>query len=467
MTVRDEQQASGTEKKVRGNSRESARAGKSPVPPDINELFARIQERCEAAEIECALQAGPEDEPFVRLALAAGRGKRRVVIRNAEDAAALLAVPFERYRFLERYEAIYSLDDGFIEAIFRSAGPVGGGLSGLGFTRMVQPPLGARSDAEWPPRIVLTDDVNEMQMDTDETGVGTDETGVKLEIGRPSAAMVLARRFTPRRSPSLTLRWAGLTNHDQATRLLESYSNSLFFQIDSKWGTAFQLARARQPIARRRALSADPENPLSFPHSLYDPESMSLYWYARGATGMPLLQYLAYYQVIEFYFPVHAQAEVRRRLRNVVKSPSFSPHADREIGRLVDVLHATGGQNIWGDERSQLLTTIRASLAAGSIRDLISEERYDGHFEKKVKNLADTTLRVVASDDDLITRAAERIYEIRCKIVHTKDTARNEGAGLLLPFSPEADRLWPDIDLVELASRSALAAAGKSLPRPE
>ena len=254
-----------------------------------------------------------------------------------------------------------------------------------------------------------------------------------------------------------------MTTHDDALRVLETYSNSLFFQIDAKWGIPIQLLRFVSPGLRRgRRGPHNSEEHLTFPRSGYDPEPMSLFWYARGATGMPLLQFLAYYQVIEFYFSLYAQKEVRRRLRNIVAGPTFSPHSDRELGRIVELL-SSSRRNAWGDERSQLLATLRDCIDGAGIRELISEERYAGHFAKKGGGLANTALRSAATDDELVTQAAERIYDIRCKIVHTKETASDGELGLLLPFSAEADDLWPDIDLVELAARGVLTAAGKPI----
>jgi hypothetical protein len=94
---------------------------------------------------------------------------------------------------------------------------------------------------------------------------------------------------------------------------------------------------------------------------------------------------------------------------------------ERDVGRLVDVLSSAGGRSVWGDEGSQLRATIRACIDAGAIRDLISAENYAGHFEKKFQGLTKTTLRPAAEDDELVSRTAERIYEIRCRIVHTKE----------------------------------------------
>lgn len=45
--------------------------------------------------------------------------------------------------------------------------------------------------------------------------------------------------------------------------------------------------------------SAKEESKLMALKSEYDAEAMEFYWYAKSADNMPLLQFLAYYQVIE------------------------------------------------------------------------------------------------------------------------------------------------------------------------
>ena len=54
------------------------------------------------------------------------------------------------------------------------------------------------------------------------------------------------------------------------------------------------------------------------------------------------------------------------------------------------------------------------------------------------------------------------MYDIRCKIVHTKNDSRDGDTELLLPFSTEADQLSFDIDLMQYIAREVLIAG--SLP---
>lgn len=414
------------------------------VESSLPASFTRISDRCDAVGIECVAVTDLDGAAVLRVKLPAGRSHRLLTVR-ADGADAFLAVPFERYRYLDRYDAIYSCDEGTIEALVRSAGSIGAPTF-LAVRRLFGPEPRPGDGSAWPASLTVR-------------GGATDEVG--LELGVPSKVARALLGGTRRRNAfSLTLLGCDFETHDAAEAVLHKYSDALFFQIDAKLDVPLQLGRRREPVRRRPSPGGTTED-LTFPRSHYDREPMSLYWYARGATGMPLLQFLAYYQVIEFYLPVYSQEEVRRRLRNVVKDPAFNPHSEREIGRLVEVLTSVGGRNTWGDERSQLRTTVRACVDANAIRGVIGTDELGGYFEKKSKQLADTTLRVSAPDDELVSRAAERIYEIRCKIVHAKGDAGGDEVGLLLPFSPEADRLGPDIDLVQLVARRVLAAAGK------
>ncbi|OJY04249.1 MAG: hypothetical protein BGP04_02195 [Rhizobiales bacterium 62-17] len=58
---------------------------------------------------------------------------------------------------------------------------------------------------------------------------------------------------------------------------------------------------------------------------------------------------------------------------------------------------------------------------------------------------------------------ADRIYDIRCKIVHTKNEHADGEFPMILPFSEDADYLLHDIDLVEFVARSVLVASSDEL----
>src|SRR5690349_6512804 len=106
---------------------------------------------------------------------------------------------------------------------------------------------------------------------------------------------------------------------------------------------------------------------LQYPKTEFDDEPLSLYWYARSAFGIPLLQFLAFYQVVEFYFPIYSQAEARRRARAILKEPTFRPDRDADVGRLLSSLHLSRA-GTYGDERSQLRATLNECVQPDALR---------------------------------------------------------------------------------------------------
>ena len=64
---------------------------------------------------------------------------------------------------------------------------------------------------------------------------------------------------------------------------------------------------------------------------------------------------------------------------------------------------------------------------------------------------------------DLITQVCNRVYDIRCKIVHTKEDYQTDSLDILLPFSKEAEQLVYDIELIQYLSQKVLISASTKL----
>ena len=99
-----------------------------------------------------------------------------------------------------------------------------------------------------------------------------------------------------------------------------------------------------------------------------------------------------------------------------------------------------------------------------ALRDFLSEtdERkryYTSEYNEKISDK-----RIDMSDDaSVVDQAAERIYDILCKVVHTKNMDGGEGDEMILPFSKEADLLTDDVELIKFLARKVLTASGTPL----
>jgi hypothetical protein len=279
-----------------------------------------------------------------------------------------------------------------------------------------------------------------------------------LEIGPASSQF---QALSGARGNRFTIRMKNVrsSQHDDAILELRSYADSLFFQIEALAGSTFVLERGRRgirPIPRSRR-----GEQLVFPTAEYSRDAMSLFLYAKSARDMPLLQFLAYYQAVEFFFPRYSQVETRKRVSSILKNPTFRPHRDDDVDRLISALHGVRGSSL-GSEKAQLRAVINECISAADVRAFLSADTERlAYFTGKTPRYHKVPL--ANKDADLRNDVADRIYGIRCKIVHTKNEDDGEEMRMILPYSDDADLLVHDIDLVDFIAKNVLAASSNEL----
>jgi len=169
---------------------------------------------------------------------------------------------------------------------------------------------------------------------------------------------------------------------------------------------------------------------------------------------MPLLQYLASYQVLEYYFSTYYQREIMDRMKQELLDPRFSPQNDSHLSRLL--MLATSQGKGFGSEREQLRATVGACVSVSSLEEYLKEPaRHEFFFGKQlIKDV--TRLDLKSTTPDLRDQVSDRIYDIRCRIVHAKSDRGDRYPELLLPFSEEAEALTFDIALIQYLAQRIL-----------
>jgi hypothetical protein len=259
----------------------------------------------------------------------------------------------------------------------------------------------------------------------------------------------------------MTLKLVGfeVTTSDAALSAIRMYGRAFFFDLDIRYGVTLQFRRERAAVTRRRR---EPPSELSpaFPHNAYAPEPLELYEYGRSAQGFPLLQFLAFYQCLEYFFPFFAREETVRTLRTELLDPRFNPASDTWINRLINTAAPAARGIAGGRELDQLRFTIRATIQAEDLREYFEhDEQTKSHFCGGKRSIAGANqLRLEDKQADLRDQVADRVYAIRNRVVHTKEDGGAREVELLLPSSAEAESLALDTDLLRLLASKALIA---------
>jgi hypothetical protein len=415
------------------------------------ELRNQIIKRCSDANIPVKEMEDFDDEIYLVLEFPAGRSKRKVYLYNIEEFEKFLKSQFNSFVILGDYIAICSYQHNYIEA---SIGSIQQPTLRFLMHRLSRERLERGEEL----------DFQNFELTINKT---PSESNQKITISIGSALLHILGSIRSEVHFSIKIEGIPIAQNDQAIELLQKVTNSLFFEIDQIHNINLNLVRDKKRRVRPLfPYNKNLETAISFPKNEYENKPISLYWYARNAQGLPLLQYLAYYQSIEYFFPIFSQNEAKRVIRNILKTPGFTAHKDSDVIKILSAIKSSPSRG-YGDERSQLRATIQECLDQDSLKHFIlSNEEMKDFFAIKYKAVSNCKVSITSASasTDLRLEVAERIYDIRCKIVHTK-SGGNEGEDfdLLLPYSKEADLLEYDIELIQYVARQVLIASSRDL----
>jgi hypothetical protein len=254
-----------------------------------------------------------------------------------------------------------------------------------------------------------------------------------------------------------------MASEDDAREALARFGNSLLFELDA--GSGLGLSMPLLPRVEERYYDSHPVVTAAaafraHPPELgseYDRDPLFLYWYARSAPEMPLIQFLVYYQVLEYYFPVYSRTKtvvaLREKLREI-----YGVARDADVAGILQALRANR-RAVYGGEKDQLRHTIEQCVSAEELRDFLDEEKTRFYSDPSSHSIS--TVRVTVGSSDQRNDVARRVYEIRNRIVHTK--SEHDDLDPLLPLDPEVGLLRHDIDLVRFLARKVLSASAQPL----
>lgn len=406
----------------------------------------------------------PEDPEFsskIIFDLPAGREKNLCLIAYREERLdEALSLNFEKYRFISGFEAIWSKELKTIEAEVTSSE----GIGRFYFDRLY--------------RLICKPERNEEDdIDVEMSNIPLPAIDdLAISIGYCSsdfAFLTSARERGPRgmHSRRITLK---ITNsktqtHDTSKEALEKIANSIFFQIDLNFEIAMNLQSQRESYIDRRnkrlrkQKSIDVSATLKEPKYEYDTEPISLYWYAKESVNMPIFQFLAFYQSVEFYFPIYSSFEAKQKIQSLIKDPRFNPNKDSDISKIISTVKVSSSGKSFGSEREQLKSTLTACTNNNELLEFFrsDDKRFEFYAENKGKSIAKQKISVKNDTSDFLAEVSERIYEIRCRIVHSKASEGN--FDVLLPYSSEVKELNYDIELIEFLSRRVLITSSRPL----
>lgn len=438
-------------------------AASTPNDEDAKTLaiFNQVTLRATAAGFETQYLSYDDDDQvpgqpgFLKVQFPNGRRTRQLTLLSARRAQALLSEDFESFIFLGNFDAYVNSSTGAIEARLGVPSPISRSTRDLwllpGAEILDKTSDGAQDgseDLEAVGREMRRPDSWRLRVSSDHR---------ELELSPANSIAFWAQ------SGVVTLKLTGYesASHDEALAILEKIGNAFLFDLDVSYGASLAIQTRRRPGLPRRQQPS--QHAPSFPKNEYAAEALALYEYARTASGLPLLEYLAYYQSIEFFFPMFAREQTVGSVKKLLADPRFSSDDESAINKLINLAAPAVRASL--SEREQLRATVRGCTTVDELKAFVeSSEPVTEHFCAKKQAIAGAqALRLSGDQSDLRDQVADRVYAIRCRIVHTKQDGGGVGDDMLLPSSSEAESLGAEIDLVRLIAQNALLARASRL----
>ncbi|MEI3651891.1 MAG: hypothetical protein V6D39_18335 [Dolichospermum lemmermannii FEM_B0920] len=419
--------------------------------------FQQIAERCQEANIDIA-QYNQEniDHGFL---IKLKSGEDTVFIRVSDESRAKLLleddIHFEKVNCISGYYAYYSIEYQYIEAILECE--YGGML--LNHYQLYE------SEESIIKQKITNQEANKRSI----IKINNDQN-VKFSVGlsTPTVSTLTTIRecdiwpiFRGERIDYTTIRieQVPISSHEQALEILEKLADSLLFELTHLTGLPILLATIKYGNNKEISIEKKEVNL----ERQYDEKPMDLYLYANTAAIMPLVQYLAYYQVIEFYFPTFQKKEAEKIIQIELQNLSFHDDTYTGMKGLIKKVEKFMPKSVYGNEIDALKATINNCLNMEEIKNFFEKDEDRRNF---FHNNSEITSEKIPRNDEngFLSNTAKRIYRIRCKIVHTKDLdSADEEKESILPFSKEAQKLGYDIELVKFIARKVLEHCSKPL----
>ena len=261
--------------------------------------------------------------------------------------------------------------------------------------------------------------------------------------------------------PLLTIKidYGTALNRDVIFAKADALLRSFLYELDVRNGAVLSLDTRPQPtdqVAAFRSVSRTTTK-IRYPETPIQYEAAELFHFASQARDdsrtrdNPLLAFLSYYQVLEYFLPAAASKDIVERVRRELRQTSFDRENDSCLRSLVHAVE----RHAKLPESEHLRTLVHEYVRSDRLEEFFSLD-WGKHFTKRGPISGVSSIDRNHLSSDLANQVADRIYHIRNRIVHAKDDPRFEGSRVLLPHSHEAHALLPDVELARLLAVEAI-----------
>lgn len=252
---------------------------------------------------------------------------------------------------------------------------------------------------------------------------------------------------------TLKMTYSSALPGDEIGRRSEKFARSLIYELNVRNGVIMELDAL--PAGTDMSLVRHPpEEPrrIRYPRTHMEHEVSVLFGFASQVTDDLPQAFLSYYQALEYFIPAAIRKSAINNIRRELRDPSFDDSNDASLLRIAKAAEGP----MAAAEPNQLRIVVNEYVRGSRLEEFF-DRGWGEYFSHRGPIKGVTPINMRNSNQTLPNQVADRVYQIRNRIVHAKDDPRFGGARVLLPRSTESNALTPDVLLVRLLATEAIS----------
>lgn len=188
----------------------------------------------------------------------------------------------------------------------------------------------------------------------------------------------------------------------------------------------------------------------------FNPDLIRFYQFGISS-DIPETIFLAFYQILEYFFVSASNEEVYEKLSNEIKDPRFNL-SNSNVDKLVQIVSKHRKET---DETRMLKNVLNKYVTETDLIDFIT--KYEAHLNKKIYSkpheVFGEVIEIKLEPNHVINNVAKHIKEIRNALVHSTD--RFERKTRHIPFTETTQMIEQDIPLIKYLAEKVIVGSAK------
>jgi len=214
----------------------------------------------------------------------------------------------------------------------------------------------------------------------------------------------------------------------------EDLADSFIFNVSYNLGVAIvrvKLLDEYFSIKRSHKMERNDIEEIEPPRRTYIPGLVQRYQMGL-ATDNPMLQFISFYQILEYFFESIYEEELIKQIRDKITSPGFSYKKDTSLKELIKTVKKTmlpRGETVTYSEKEALSLTLKKYINVETLKEELNKDDktlIDYYKNNEVPfSKGDTIDWDNQNTDSILKNITNRIYKNRNSIVHGKESGKS------------------------------------------